>query len=328
MPDTRPTDTHLKRTTVLVNDCSSSIAFYRDVLGMKEYYNQTMLVGGKIIPAGEPGAEVHLGIMEGNRSDIAKLGILEWTGPRLPENPGFADRSRLAIGDVVFVCETPDMDPLIERLSASSDCRMHCPPHDWAVPSPDGKGEIQMTTLSFFDPDGLFFEVNSKRNMPNIDAFGIKRTTLIVRDIQKSVDFYATIMGMKVWYDQEMPVGGEVLPAGEPGAQVRVVILQGNDSEVGMLGLMQYLDPPVGHPGPYAKTIGIGTAMFVASAEDVTVIAARMAASEAEYGHTIHCPPDHDEVPGADGKTIQLTTMSFFDPDGYFYELNTRKEVG
>ena len=54
----------------------------------------------------------------------------------------------------------------------------------------------------------------------------------------------------------------------------------------------------------------------------------RMAASEAEYGHTIHCPPDHDEVPGADGKTIQLTTMSFFDPDGYFYELNTRKEVG
>ena len=62
--------------------------------------------------------------------------------------------------------------------------------------------------------------------------------------------------------------------------------------------------------------------------EDVTVITARMAVAEAEYVHTIHCPPDHDEVPGAGGKTIQLTTMSFFDPDWDFYELNTRKEVG
>ena len=97
------------------------------------------------------------------------------------------------------------------------------------MPTPDGKGEIQLTTLSFFDPDGLFYEVNSKRNAPNIDAFGIKRTTLIVRDIQKSIDFYTEVMGMKVWYDQEMPVGGEVLPAGEPGANVRVAILQGTE---------------------------------------------------------------------------------------------------
>lgn len=321
------TDTHLKRTTILVNDCERSIAFYRDVLGMTEYYNQTMTVGGKIIPAGEAGAEVHLGIMEGNRPDIAKLGILEWTAPRLPENPGFATRPRLGIGDVVFVCETPDMDPLIKRLEASSDCRMHCPPHDWSVPTPDGQGRIEMTTLSFFDPDGFFYEVNHKRNAPNIEAFGIKRTTLIVRDIQKSVDFYTKIMGMKVWYDQEMEVGGEVLPAGEPGAKVRVAILQGNDPEVGMLGVMQYLDPPIADPGPYPRTIGIGTAMFVASAVDVNEINARMQAAGDTYGHTVHCPPEHDEVPGADGQTIVLTTMSFFDPDGYFYELNTRQTV-
>ena len=321
------TDTHLKRTTILVNDCERSITFYRDVVGMTEYYNQTMTVGGRIIPAGEPGAEVHLGIMEGNRPDIAKLGILEWTGPRLAENPGFVTRTRMGIGDVVFVCETPEMDPLIERLKASPECRIHCPPHDWSVPTPDGKGEIHMTTLSFFDPDGQFFEVNHKRNQPNIEVFGIKRTTLIVRDIQKSVDFYTQVMGMKVWYDQEMPVGGEVLPAGEPGAQVRVAILQGNDPDVGMLGIMQYLDPPVEDPGPYAKTIGIGTAMFVAGAEDVTEIAARMDAAGDKFGHTVHCPPEHDEVPGADGATIQLTTMSFFDPDGYFFELNTRKQV-
>ena len=328
MTDSLPTDTHLKRTTILVNDCERSIAFYRDVIGMTEYYNQTMSVGGKVIPAGPPGAEVHLGIMEGNRPDIAKLGILEWTGPRLPENPGFSLRTRLGIGDVVFVCETPDMDSLIERLKKSSDCRIHCLPHEWSVPTADGAGQIEMTTLSFFDPDGFFFEVNHKRNAPNIDAFGIKRTTLIVRDIQKSLAFYTNIMGMTVWYDQEMPVGGEVLPAGEPGANVRVIILQGNDPEVGMLGLMQYLDPPLEDPGSYPRKVGIGTGMFVAGAMDVMDIHTRMVEAGESYGHTIHCAPDHDEVPGADGKTIHLTTMSFFDPDGYFYELNTRKEVG
>ena len=321
------TDTHLKRTTILVNDCERSIAFYRDVVGMTEYYNQTMTVGGRIIPAGEPGAEVHLGIMEGNRSDIAKLGILEWTGPRLPENPDFATRTRMGIGDVVFVCETPDMDPLIDRINASPECLIHCPPHDWSVPTPDGQRQIEMTTLSFFDPDGQFFEVNHKRNQPNIEAFGIKRTTLIVRDIQKSVDFYTQVMGMKVWYDQEMEVGGQVLPAGAPGAKVRVAILQGNDPDVGMLGIMQYLDPPIDDPGPYPKSIGIGTAMFVAGAEDVNAIAMRMERAGDTFGHTIHCPPVHDENLGADGSTILMTTMSFFDPDGYFFELNTRKQV-
>jgi catechol 2,3-dioxygenase-like lactoylglutathione lyase family enzyme len=325
--DPHPTDTHLKRTTILVNDCARSIAFYRDVIGMIEYYNQTMSVGGKIIPAGEPGAKVHLGIMEGNRSNIAKLGILEWTGPRLPEKPGFAERTRLGIGDTVFVCETPSMDPLIKRLEASSDCRVHCPPYDWSMPRPDGRGQTEMTTMSFFDPDGFFYEVNQKRNAPNIDAFSIKRTTLIVCDIQKSVDFYKNVMGMKVSYDQEMTVGGEVLPAGQPGAQVRLAIMQGNDPEVGMLGLMQYLNPEIEDPGPYPKTIGIGTAMFVAGAENVNDIKRRMIEAGDAYNHTIHCEPGHDEVTGADGKTIQLTTMSFFDPDGYFYELNTRKEV-
>ena len=326
------TDTYLKRTTIIVNNCDRAIAFYRDVVGMKEYYNQIMTVGGKKIPAGRPGAEVQLGIMEANRKHIAKLGILEWTNPRLSENPWSANRAisdnpKLGIGDVVFVCETPDIVPLIERLNGSRDCHLFCPPYEWSEPTLDTKGEIQMTTLSFFDPDGLFFQVNSKRNMPNIEAFGIQRTTLIVRDVNKSLSFYTEIMGMKVWCDKEMPVEGDVLPAGEPGAKVRLVILQGNDPEVGMLGLMQYLDPPLEDPGPYSKTVGLGTAMFVAGARDVNKIHDRMEAAGNTLGHTIHCPPEYDEVPGADGQTIVLTTMSFFDPDGFFYELNTRQEV-
>ncbi|MSQ85820.1 MAG: hypothetical protein EXR10_03095 [Alphaproteobacteria bacterium] len=315
-------DTFLKRTTLIVEDVRRSIAFYRDVLGMKLYYDQPMTVGGKVIPVGVPGAHVHLGIMEGNHSDVAKIGLLQWTDPPL-EKPKAPYRKRMGIGDIVIVTETPDLDGLYARLKASPECHIHCPPHDWSVPTPDGKDQIEMTTLAFFDPDGFFFEVNHKRNMPNVAQFAIRRTTLIVRDIDLSVDFYCRVMGMELWYDQTMTVGGQVLPAGEPGAKVRVAILKGADPVVGMLGIMAFLDPPI-EPVPLPKRpLQIRDPIFVASAQDVNEIYRRMVGAPAH----ISCPPSDDSVTAADGSTLKLTTMSFFDPDGYFYELNTRKIV-
>lgn len=317
------TDTFLKRTTLIVADVRRSIAFYRDVLGMALYYDQPMTVGGKIIPAGMPVAKVHLGIMEGNHKDVAKIGLLQWVDPPL-DPPALPYRKRMGIGDIVLVCETPDLDGLYARLMNSPDCYIHCPPHDWSVPTPDGKGKIEMTTLSFFDPDGFFFEVNHKRNMPNVDRFAIRRTTLIVRNIGASLDFYRRVMGMDLWYDQSMAVGGQVLPAGTPGAKVRVAILRGADPVVGMLGLMTFLDPPIDVPSLQKRVLQIGDSIFVAGASNVREVHARM------NGAPVHIfsNPIDDSAPGADGKVINMTTMSFFDPDGYFYELNTRKVVG
>jgi catechol 2,3-dioxygenase-like lactoylglutathione lyase family enzyme len=313
-------ETFLKRTTLIVADVKRSIAFYRDVLGMTLYYDQSMAVGGKIIPAGVPGAKVHLAIMEGNHKDVAKIGLLQWIDPALA-TPTAPYRKRIGIGDIVIVTETPDLDGLYHRLKSSSDCIIHCPPHDWSVPTPDGQGRIEMTTLSFFDPDGFFFEVNHKRNMPNVDHFAVRRTTLIVRDIDASVDFYRRVMGMDMWYDQTMIVGGQVLPAGEPGAKVRVAILKGSDPVVGMLGIMAFLDPPIAAPPLPKRALQIGDPIFVAGARDVYDVYGRMKEAPA----FIVTPPIDDTAPAADGTILKLSTMSFFDPDGYFYELNTRQ---
>jgi catechol 2,3-dioxygenase-like lactoylglutathione lyase family enzyme len=315
-------ETYVKRTTLIVDDVRRSIAFYRDVVGMTLYYDQPMTVGGKIIPAGVPGAKVHLGIMEGNHTDVAKIGLLQWTDPPLAR-PATPYRTRMGVGDIVVVTETPDIKGLYARLKNSPDCRIHCPPHDWSVPTPDGKGRIELTTLSFFDPDGFFFEVNHKRNQPNLPTFGVRRTTLIVRDIDRSVDFYRRVMGMETWYDQTMTVGGQVLPAGTPGAKVRVAILKGADAAVGMFGIMAFLDPPIENPPLPKRPLRIRDAIFVAHADDVHAIHARM---QGEYCH-VCCPPSDDTVTAADGATLKLTTMSFFDPDGYFFELNTRRKV-
>lgn len=313
-------DTFLKRTTLIVEDAKRSIAFYRDIMGMTVYYDQPMQLGGAIVavPQAAAKAKVHLGIMEGSHKEIAKIGLLQWTDPPL-ERPG-PYRTRMGIGDVVMVTETPDLKSYYERLQKSPDCRIVCPPHDWAVPAPDGKGQIEMTTMSFFDPDGFFYEVNHKRNVPNMDRYAIRRTTLIVRDVDRSLKFYRDVMGLELWYDREMTVGGQVLPAGEPNAKVRVAILKCDDPQVGMLGVMAFLDPPIPVPPPRKNVLGIRDVIFVAGAKDVNAIYKRMDGADC----AIHAPPTADTVPGPDGKPVHMTTMSFFDPDGYFFELNTR----
>jgi catechol 2,3-dioxygenase-like lactoylglutathione lyase family enzyme len=315
-------DTLIKRTTFIVENAQRSIAFYRDVLGMTLYYDQAMTVTGNIIPAGVPGAKVQLGIMEGNHKDVAKIGLLEWVDPPL-DKPKAPYRKRMGIGDIVIVTETPDIEGVYARLQQAKDCHIVCPPHDWSVPAPDGKSQVEMTTLSFFDPDGFFVEVNAKRNVPNMPVFAVRRATLLVRDINISLDFYKNVMGMDVWYDNVMSVGGQVLPAGVPDAKVRVAILKCDDPQVGMLGLTQFLDPPLENPPLPDRRLGIGDAIFICSAKDVHAIYERMQNAPVR----IMTPPVDDKVTDAQGNVVKLTTMSFFDPDGFFFEVNTRKAV-
>jgi len=42
----------------------------------------------------------------------------------------------------------------------------------------------------------------------------LKRTTLIVRDAERSLAFYRDVLGMTVWYDDEIVLSGHGLAAG------------------------------------------------------------------------------------------------------------------
>ena len=95
------TQVTLKRTTLIVRDAERMMRFYRDVLGWRVDYQSNMKLSGGIIPGGKPGDEVKLIIMEGADKEIAKIGLLEWVNPRLPD-PGPV-RSRLGIGDSILV---------------------------------------------------------------------------------------------------------------------------------------------------------------------------------------------------------------------------------
>jgi len=146
----------------------------------------------------------------------------------------------------------------------------------------------------------------------------IKRTTLFVRDMKKSVAWYESVLGMSVWYDNEFVLSGVGLAAGKAGDKTHLVILKAEDPVIGMIGLLQWIDPPMPAPKEIPKTVGFGSPTFVVASDD-----AKKVYQNAEIqGTHIHADLHEWSTAGADGKMKHFLSTSIFDPDGYFYEVN------
>ena len=65
---------------------------------------------------------------------------------------------------------------------------------------------------------------------------------LIVRDIEKSVQWYKDVFGMTVWMDTDFTLSGQGLAAGNEGDVTHLTILQAEDPKIGMIGLLQWVD--------------------------------------------------------------------------------------
>ena len=149
--------TLVKRTTLIVRSIERSVAFYRDVLGLRVWYDDRITLSGVGLAAGARGDETHLVIMEASDPVVAKIGLLEFTKPRLPEP---ARRERLGIGDIVFVMQGDDVHGVHQR-ALQAGARIHAAPHRFEVRGADGR-ELSMTSLSLWDPDDYFIEFNQR----------------------------------------------------------------------------------------------------------------------------------------------------------------------
>jgi catechol 2,3-dioxygenase-like lactoylglutathione lyase family enzyme len=148
----------------------------------------------------------------------------------------------------------------------------------------------------------------------------LKRTTLIVRDVRRSTQFYRDVLGLSVWYDDEIVLGGRGLAAGKQGDRTRLVIMKAQDPVIGMIGLLQFTEPPLPEPAGDRTRLGIGDVVFVMQTDDVRAVHERLQA----WGARVHAEPHEFVVRGADGVEVGMTTLSFWDPDGYFFEINER----
>ncbi|MDX1517430.1 MAG: VOC family protein [Woeseiaceae bacterium] len=152
----------------------------------------------------------------------------------------------------------------------------------------------------------------------------VKRTTLIVRDIDTSVRWYREVMGMTVWMDTEVELSGTGLAAGKAGDRTRLVIMQCEDPVIGMIGLLQWLDPPLPAPDEIPTSVGYGNPTFVVAAEDA---AASFEAAK-RLGTHVHAEPHEWSIRGQDGQMKHFLSVSLFDPDGYFFECNQVLRIG
>ena len=146
----------------------------------------------------------------------------------------------------------------------------------------------------------------------------IKRTTLIVRDIARSQRWYEEVFGMKVWMDTDFTLSGTGLAAGSAGDKTHLTIMQCEDPVIGMIGLLQWVDPPLPAPDEIPTSVTYGNPTFVVASND----AARVAEKANALGTRVHAEPHEWSVRGQNGKMKFFLGVSVFDPDGYFYECN------
>ena len=147
----------------------------------------------------------------------------------------------------------------------------------------------------------------------------VRRATIIVRDMEKSLALYRDVIGLAVNYDTTVETSGVALPAGEPGANARLVLLNANDPWVGWIGLMEWVDPAI-PAGDYPKRMGPGDVVLVLNTDDVN---GRCAKAKAVPGVTFTAEARLQTYPGRNGgPDIRVMGCNFFDPDGILIELN------
>ncbi len=149
--------TLVKRTTLIISNMERSISFYRDVLQMSVWYDDNIVLSGTGLAAGAKGDQTHLVIMKAADPIVGMVGLLEFTEPRMPDQP---QRERLSIGDIIFVMQGEDVQGVYERALAFGT-RIYAAPHAYSVRGANGQ-QISMTSLSLWDPDDYFIEFNQR----------------------------------------------------------------------------------------------------------------------------------------------------------------------
>lgn len=147
----------------------------------------------------------------------------------------------------------------------------------------------------------------------------VRRTTLVVHDLEASIRFYRDVLGYAVWLRNDGRVSAESLPSDAAvGAPSRFAIMKGRHPWLGMVGLLQYGEAQPTPPPP--ERLAPGDAILMLEVEDLDGIHARMRAA----GTPVLRAPRTSEVTGAGGAKWTATFLFAWDPDGHLLEINER----
>lgn len=148
----------------------------------------------------------------------------------------------------------------------------------------------------------------------------LRRTTLIVRDMEASLALYRDALGMKVQYDQVLTSPGLSDRYGDDGEnRSRLVFIQAENEFIGVIGLWQFLDQTekdLADPEPADFTPGKMVFVF-----NTTTLEETFAKAAATPGVKVQSAPKERHYPSPAGEIVTLVSM-LVDPDGHVVELN------
>jgi len=149
----------------------------------------------------------------------------------------------------------------------------------------------------------------------------LRRTTLIVRDLEKSLNLYRDVIGMEVIYDQEInrPHSDD-----QREQKLRLIFLKASHDHVGVIGLIDY---EYGYPDHPAHTKPVRKEGFtpgnVVLLFNTTELNEKWEKVASTPGVEVISQPTLTVYPGyAGNEEIKVLVSKFYDPDGYLIELN------
>jgi catechol 2,3-dioxygenase-like lactoylglutathione lyase family enzyme len=150
----------------------------------------------------------------------------------------------------------------------------------------------------------------------------LRRTTLVVKDVDASLRLYRDALGMTVVYDHPIRMPRDAKDDAHADKASRLVLLRANDDFIGMLGLLQYTKP-AREPRPAHALDGVlhpGDIVLLFNTRD---LAATFARASATPDVTIETKPNPVTYPAYSGPgVIHVMFSSLYDPDGNYVELN------
>jgi catechol 2,3-dioxygenase-like lactoylglutathione lyase family enzyme len=167
------------------------------------------------------------------------------------------------------------------------------------------------------------FDAQAQSRPAALEAPGVRRTTLVVENLDKSIDFYQRL-GLTKWYDKattrdgpEGVVGAADLPLTEDPREGRIVIMKGNHDRIGMIGLLAYDHPPLASARSNLMGIGTGDVIIMMEVGDIAAAYGRLQ----QIGTRFHRTPYKYSVANPDGTVNTGSRMFAYDPDGHLIEI-------
>jgi catechol 2,3-dioxygenase-like lactoylglutathione lyase family enzyme len=147
----------------------------------------------------------------------------------------------------------------------------------------------------------------------------LRRTTLVVRDMENSLALYRDALGMRLTYDHVIRTPRSALSDEAAERALRLIFLQANDDFVGVLGLLHYRKPAKQQPRS-ELAFEPGTSVLVFNVKDLDQ---RWNDVLAVPGVEVLSEPSETRYPSYDGEGVIRVRVSVIrDPVGFIIELN------